>query len=465
MVYMPPEELTGDIDENEQMGNVYSYGVLLYELIVGQRYAVNIGWDCRHGVTLAQILASGKRPPIPAAVNPAIASVIQKCLEIDPSNRRGFTWILKAFQSARWSFFDDIRSSVIADFIAEGRAALAAVAVAPPDFVAPQQTEPLPVAVPALARVDADAIRQQVQATPLSDRVMSFDDYTVVRDLGSGGFGTVRLLRNNTTGKMIAVKVISASADFNTERFMRELQCQALVHPCLLALVGFSLPSIGLDSSAKIATEYMSGGSLDIALRDAKENRAPRFWTHTGIAKILVGIALGMQFLHSQHIVHRDLKPGNVLLDDNGLPHVGDFGSAKSTLDPGLATPNTGTPAYRAPEMLDLAEDHTEKVDSYAFGLILFEVLMGKPVFDPKTPAHVVAYRSSVEMRPPIPIGAMHPSLKIVIENCWAVLPRHRPTFDVILEDFERNNYPFYSDVNVADVRNYIRGIRESGHS
>jgi serine/threonine protein kinase len=293
---------------------------------------------------------------------------------------------------------------------------------------------------------------------------MDFDQYTVVRDLGRGSFGAVRLLRDNETGREVAVKVISASLDFDTEGFMRELQCQALVHPCLLGLVGFSLPTVGLDSSAKIAMEFMPGGNLQEVMASVAEKHPPAFWTPTGIAKLCVGIALGLQFLHAKGIVHRDLKPGNILLDLTGHPRVGDFGSAKST-ESVTPTPNVCTPAYRAPEMLDNQAPHTTKVDSYAYGLILFEILMGGPVFAPTLAVHQIAYKSSTNTRPAIPPGAMHPSLKDLIERCWQPLPDPRPEFSEILEIFDRNNYPFDPKVDVLAVKQYTAQVRRSPHS
>jgi mitogen-activated protein kinase 1/3 len=140
---------------------------------------------------------------------------------------------------------------------------------------------------------------------------MSFDNtHSVVRDIGQGDFGVVRLLREKESGREMAVKMIPASTDDGADRFMLEVQCLALSHPCILRLIGFALPNPGIDRSARIATEYMPGGGLDSALKNAADNNPPPFWSHTGIAIILVGIALGMKFLHSQKIIHRDLKPG-----------------------------------------------------------------------------------------------------------------------------------------------------------
>jgi hypothetical protein len=68
--------------------------------------------------------------------------------------------------------------------------------------------------------------------------------------------------------------------------------------------------------------------------------------------------------------------------------------------------------------MLDTQEPHTTKVDSYAYGLILFEMFTGRPVFASILAVHRIAHGSSANLRPAIPTDAMHPSLKNLIDQC-----------------------------------------------
>jgi serine/threonine protein kinase len=293
----------------------------------------------------------------------------------------------------------------------------------------------------------------------ISPSKMDFSRHTWVKDLGRGGIGVVRLMRDEATGREIAVKVISASLDFNAERFMREVTCLALKHPCLLNLIGYALPAGGLDSSAKIGTEYLSGGSLDTVITRALQGNPLPFWTPTGISIILVGVALGLQFLHSKHIVHRDLKPGNILLDENGYPRIADFGSVRSTLDPGAPSGAPSTPLYRAPEQADEADRHTSKIDVYSYGLILYEVLVGKPVFSPAMNPYQIACQSINNIRPPIP-SVVHPSIQKVIKGAWAPKPEDRPTIDEILSVFEAKNYPFYKDADEKAVKQYVAKMK-----
>jgi serine/threonine protein kinase len=366
----------------------------------------------------------------------------------------------------RYPFFEDVRLSVCAEYVADvrGRAELRTVsqlpgvigAVCPPGDNCPN------VAGEADLIVDGgEAASELFQREMAGNRVMDFSRFKSVRELGTGSFGVVELRQHESTRDEIALKQIM-NLSVEPDRFMREVSCLTFSHPCLLTLIGYSLPPPGLNKSAMIGTPYMPGGSLADCLAAASQRSRRPFWTPTGITIIIVGIALGLQFLHSRNIMHRDLKPANILLDGDGRPRIADFGCVRSTLDNTMATASISTPLYRPPEFAMGDEVHTTRADVYSFGLILYEILVGETVYSPKLNVYQLALQSQRPgNRPEIP-DTVHSSVKTVIQRCWQVNPIDRLDVDEILDSFQANNYPFYADVDVKAVKSYISWVKKN---
>jgi serine/threonine protein kinase len=181
------------------------------------------------------------------------------------------------------------------------------------------------------------------------------------------------------------------------------------------------------------------------------------FWTRENISVMIVGIIIGMKYIHSQGIMHRDLKPGNILLDENYRIRICDFGTARFE-GCGTVTSNmVGTLRYMAPEMFE-EDPPTSKVDVFAFGLILYEILVGESVF-PKNMAIAPIVRLHVRgFRPRIP-ESVSPIVASVIEKCWSVNPRNRPSFEEIFNELREAQFPFFRDVDSGVIDEFISAV------
>src|SRR5262249_26978957 len=126
-----------------------------------------------------------------------------------------------------------------------------------------------------------------------------------------------------------------------------------------------------------LVMEFVEGGSLEKQLLGQPQQ--PR-----QAARLVETLARAVHEAHKRHIVHRDLKPANVLLTEDGMPKVTDFGLAKR-LDLGQGQTRTGsimgTPSYMAPEQAMGKKDVGFPADVYALGAILYECLTGRPPF------------------------------------------------------------------------------------
>jgi Tol biopolymer transport system component/tRNA A-37 threonylcarbamoyl transferase component Bud32 len=222
--------------------------------------------------------------------------------------------------------------------------------------------------------------------------------YEVTAQIGAGAMGVVFKARDTKLLREVALKVLPehfADDPDRLSRLQREAQLLAsLNHPNIAHVYG--LEQVG--SGACIVMEFVAGETLadrlahgPIPLDDA-----------VGIAK---QIAQALAAAHQQGIVHRDLKPANIKLTANGTVKVLDFGLAKpiaasargsgSSMLPTMVSGSgvgtiTGTVAYMSPEQARGKEVDT-RTDIWAFGCVLYEMLVGRPAFDGETPTDIIA--------------------------------------------------------------------------
>ncbi|CAM0878919.1 unnamed protein product [Alopecurus aequalis] len=205
--------------------------------------------------------------------------------------------------------------------------------------------------------------------------------------IGAGGSGSV--FEGQIDDKHVAVKRLDGVSQGGME-FLAEVQTIGTInHVHLVRLIGFCAEK----SHRLLVYEYMPNGSLDKWIFQKHQN-APLDWeTRSGI---ITGVAKGLAYLHSdcrQTIAHLDIKPQNILLDEHFTAKVSDFGLAKliDREQSSVITRLRGTPGYLAPEWLTSVIN--EKVDVYAFGIVIMEILCGRSNLDysqPEESLHLV---------------------------------------------------------------------------
>jgi serine/threonine protein kinase len=184
----------------------------------------------------------------------------------------------------------------------------------------------------------------------------------------------------------------------------------------------------------------------------------PDWWTATAKSIVVVEIVIGMKYVHSRGIIHRDLKPSNILLDNERHEvHICDFGSSRLYSVESTLTQRIGTPQYMAPEMYDESE-YDFKVDVFAFGLILYEVLTGNAVFGPNLSPKNIMYRAVTGQRPDIP-DDIPAFVKSLIRSCWSTDPNARFPFSELLKILAENEFKICEGVDSARVRSFVKSI------
>jgi len=267
---------------------------------------------------------------------------------------------------------------------------------------------------PHLALLGADALELDL-ADPAQ---RSFGDYELVEKIGEGGMGVVYRAHQSSLDRDVAVKLLAAgpwaSREF-IERFQREAQNAArMQHPNIVAIheVGSH------DELHFFSMRLVQGGSLATLLqREGKLD--PR-----RAATLLRTIAEAVDYAHRLGVLHLDLKPANVLLDDNGNPHVADFGLARR-LEQGLAADNheiSGTPSYMAPEQAVAgAQKITPATDVWGLGAIGYELVTGQPPFLANSAQNTLKLVASAPLRKPRELEPNLPrDLAAIVEKCMA---------------------------------------------
>ncbi|KAF6839614.1 Carbon catabolite-derepressing protein kinase [Colletotrichum plurivorum] len=216
------------------------------------------------------------------------------------------------------------------------------------------------------------------QTAPLRDKIKTeqrIGAYKVIKTLGEGSFGKVKLAIHNGTGQQVALKIIARKKLISRDmagRVEREIEyLQLLRHPHIIKLYTV----IKTHNEIIMVLEYAGGELFDYIVQNGrmKEPEARRFFQQ---------MLCAVEYCHRHKIVHRDLKPENLLLDDNLNVKIADFGLSNIMTDGNFLKTSCGSPNYAAPEVIGGKLYAGPEVDVWSCGVILYVLLVGRLPFD-----------------------------------------------------------------------------------
>lgn len=301
-----------------------------------------------------------------------------------------------------------------------------------------------------LARLAEQVLHLDTAELPLAE----FGPYRVTRLLGEGGMGVVYLARREDLGSVAALKILRDAwlSPARRERFAAEQRTLAhLHHPSIAQLHDAGALA---DGTPWFVMEYVEGVPLTTYCRE-------RATSLEGRLELFRSVCRAVQYAHGQAVIHRDLKPSNILVTADGQVKLLDFGIAKhleeshGEVDQTRTGMRMMTPAYASPEQIR-GERVGIQTDVYSLGVILYELLAGRPPFDlaGKTPAEAMSVVVEQDPERPSlaagrPDGIETPRPRTARRAAWADLDvlcltamhkepaRRYPTVEALLRDLD----------------------------
>ena len=238
----------------------------------------------------------------------------------------------------------------------------------------------------------------------------SLGRYELTAHIARGGMADVFEATDRMLDRRVAVKILHqryADTDTFVARFRKEAQAAAnLSHPNIVSVYDWGEE----DGTYFIVMELIKGRSLRDVVK-SEGSLLPR-----RAAEIAAEIASALEVAHRNRVIHRDIKPGNIMLAADGTVKVTDFGVARAWDDSHDLTKTgavIGTASYFSPEQAR-GDPADERSDIYSLGVVLYEMLVGRPPFSGETPVSVAYQHVTAGVPPP---GRLNPDVPIELEN------------------------------------------------
>uniref|UniRef100_A0A1L8DKN5 Mitogen-activated protein kinase kinase kinase dlk-1 n=1 Tax=Nyssomyia neivai TaxID=330878 RepID=A0A1L8DKN5_9DIPT len=244
-----------------------------------------------------------------------------------------------------------------------------------------------------------------------------FEDISNLEFLGSGAQGSV--FCGEWRNELVAVKKVHDILDTDIKHLRK------LDHENIIKFKGVCTTA----PVYCIIMEFCPHGTLQNRLKDAEVVPPARLvsWAKQ--------IAVGMQYLHSHKIIHRDLKSPNILIGENEVVKISDFGTCREWNEISTKMSFAGTVAWMAPEVIK-SEPCSEKVDIWSYGIVLWELLTCEIPYKDVDSSAIIWGVGSNQLQLPIPKTCPE-GFALLLRQCWCLKPRNRPSFRIILTHLE----------------------------
>ncbi len=293
--------------------------------------------------------------------------------------------------------------------------------------------------------------RRHQTPQPIATGSLLNNRYRLLEQIGEGGAGVIYKAEDEQLKRIIAIKLLLASGTMDGDkraRFQSEAQSVArLNHTNIITLYDYAEE----HNQPYLVIEYIPGEDL----WELDNNYAPNLMPFEESLPVIDGILAALEYSHAHHVIHRDLKPENVMITPDKQVKVMDFGLARIEGQSRLTQDGlvAGTAAYLAPE-LAMGEPGDHRVDLYATGVIMYELLTGRRPFAGEDPLTIISQHIHAPVVPPQHYNpAISNDIQQIILKLLAKKPKER--YDIatsVRTDLARVLTNMKSGVPSADI-------------
>jgi cGMP-dependent protein kinase len=318
----------------------------------------------------------------------------------------------------------------------------------------------------------------------------AFQDLKVMRTVGVGTFGRVKLVQHLPSGMVAALKCVSKTTLLKTKQVQNIMNERNFLYACGKCPFVMGLyQTFNLPNEVFMLSELVQGGELWSYIYERTSGTIPRNsvggFAMPAVKFYAANILLAFQYLHQKGIMYRDLKPENLLIGQDGYLKLIDFGFAKKLpcSKNGVLQTKTytlcGTPEYLAPEVV-LSKGYDWAVDCWSFGCILYELYLGRTPFAAEfttkifqnivscektlkfhpgmDPQHVELIKRLLIPNPALRMGNLNGGLKDVMEHNFFSsvdfeklnsMSTNPPYIPAVIDNLDVSNYDTYDEVQV----------------
>ncbi|KAJ2357838.1 kinase that interacts with cdc31p [Coemansia sp. RSA 2618] len=242
--------------------------------------------------------------------------------------------------------------------------------------------------------------------------------------VGRGAYGVVYRGRDTETGSTVAIKILNLDNEEDFSDMQREINLLSQVHSAHIAQYYGSF----IESSRMwIIMEYASGGSIHKLMQ-----AGPIEEKYT--SSIMYGVLLALDYLHSSGIMHRDIKAANILVTDEGVVQLCDFGVARQVMQASAKSYSfVGTPYWMAPEVIQEGTVYDFKADIWSLGITAYEIATGVPPYadeDPKRALFLIPRKGPKQLAP----EQAGKEMRDFVSRCLEIDVTKRPTAHALLK-------------------------------